>query len=327
MEGQAPAQPVTIEDRFASYLNPPTEAPAEPAKSEPEAPEAPAEAEETQAEPEAQEAPPEVEIDPDVPAFEVKVKTEGGTDEVKKVSLSDLQKGFMMQADYQRKTAELARQKESVTTEVEAKVKPVTEKYEHNLKIFAQYAANLAGQELGNVDWQKLSREDPAEFVRLSARQNEINQLYNYSVQQVQKIEQERLGQLETAKAKAAQQAVEVLSDPSSGIPGWNNTLYENVLKTGTDVYGFKFDEVGQVTDPRMIKVLHDAHKYQELQKAKPLVDRKVAAVPKVVKPGNAQRSDETKSQEKELMKQFKNSGGKDVDALAALFQKRISRR
>lgn len=318
--GQAVEQPASIVDQFKAVLNPPVEsgAPAD----EPQAQESDAEVEE--AAPEATPDAPVIEIDPDAPNFEVRVKAEGGAEETKKVSLTELQKSFMMQADYQRKTAELARQRETLHKEVEDKVKPQVEKYEHNLKLFSQFAVNLAGQELQGVDWAKLSREDPAEFVRLNQRNKEIESLFNYSQQELQKLDQERQAKFNEERDKAAKTAVEVLQDPVSGIPNWSNSLYESVLKTGTDHYGFKFEEVGNVTDPRMIKVLHDAHKYRELQKAKPLVDKKVAAVPKVVKPGSAERSDQTAQESKDLMKRLKSSG--KISDAAALFAHRMKR-
>ncbi len=315
--GQAPEQPVSIVDRFKAVLNP------EPPAEEPQAQD-PVEGEEAPAEEVKPEAP-VLEIDPDEQWIEVEEAVEGGSKELKKYSLNELKKQRMMQADYQRKTAELARQRETLHKEVEEKVKPAVEKYEHNLKLFSQYAVNLAGQELNGVDWQKLSREDPAEFVRLSARQNEIKQLFDYSQQELQKLDQERHAKFNEDRDKAAQKAVEILQDPVSGIPNWSNSLYENVLKTGTEHYGFKFEEVGNVTDPRMIKVLHDAHKYRELQKAKPLVDKKVAAVPKVVKPGNAERSDQTVEKEKDLMKRLKQSG--KVSDAAEMIKQRMNRR
>lgn len=318
--GQATEQPVSIVDQFKAVLNPEAPKPDAPA-DEPQAQEPDADVEEVTPEPDA----PVLEIDPDAPNFEVRVKGEGGVEETKKVSLAELEKGFMMQADYQRKTAELARQREALHKEVEEKVKPAVEKYEGNLRLLQQYAVNLAGQELNGVNWQQLSREDPAEFVRLSARQNEIKQLFDYSQQELQKLDAERNAKFNEERDKAAKVAVETLQDPVGGIPNWSNSLYEKVLKTATDHYGFKFEEVGNVTDPRMIRVLHDADKYIELQKAKPLVDKKVAAIPKVVRPGNAERSDQTAQDSKDLMKRLKQSG--KVSDAAAMIANRMKGR
>lgn len=312
--------PASIEDRFKTLLN--TE-PAEGAEPDAETSDAEAPAPDAKEEEKAPEAP-VVEIDPEAANFEVTIKTEGGRNETVKVSLSELQKGYMMEKDYQRKTKELSSERVAVQKSVKEQVEPVVNKYEHNLRIFTQFAANLASKELQNVDWQGLARDDPAKFVELSARQQEINQLYYYAQDEIQKIETQRQQELQQGTARSASEAVEVLTGPN-GIPGWSENLYASVLRAGVE-NGYRQEEVGSVTDPRAIKVLWKAMKYDELQKAKPSVEKRVAAVPKVIKPGNAE-SREAPNPEKDLMKQVKRSGGKDSDAIAALFQNRINRR
>jgi hypothetical protein len=59
-----------------------------------------------------------------------------------------------------------------------------------------------------------------------------------------------------------------------------------------------------------MIKVLDDARKYRELQAAKPNVEKKVAAVPKVLKPGKpGEASDSQAKKVSELRNQARKSG------------------
>ena len=57
------------------------------------------------------------------------------------------------------------------------------------------------------------------------------------------------------------------------------------MIQGGGD-YGFSEQEMTNLVDHRMFKVLRDALKYRELQKAKPKVTRKVQKAPKKMKPG-----------------------------------------
>ena len=49
-------------------------------------------------------------------------------------------------------------------------------------------------------------------------------------------------------------------------IRGWSDTLAAALLETGVKQYGFDRAEIEEFTDPRMVKVLHDAHQFHILQ-------------------------------------------------------------
>ncbi|HEX9227381.1 MAG TPA: hypothetical protein VF885_12125 [Arthrobacter sp.] len=254
----------------------------EPEKETPDEEEAP-----TKEEP-AEEPAPEVEtieFDYEAPIFETTVKTEGGQDETLKLSLKELQSGYMRQADYQRKTQEVAKQREEAQKAVKAEVDKAAAQYYEGLEKTKVALVQLAAPELKDVNWSKLASEDPAEFVRLSAKANDLKgvlQAIDGQIQQQRsKAEEEHKANL----AKAVQESVETLQ---RDMPGWNNELYASILKSGED-YGFSRDELASVYDARVIKMLHDAAKYRQLQQAKPEIAKKVVTVPKVVKPGSPQ--------------------------------------
>ncbi len=52
--------------------------------------------------------------------------------------------------------------------------------------------------------------------------------------------------------------------------------------------YGFNDSEIGQLADHRFLMVAKDAMSYQNLKDKKPIVQKKVANAPKVVKAGIA---------------------------------------
>lgn len=302
MEEQVQANPEGAFDAQEAFANIIEQEEAQPeVEAQPqEEPEEPQEQEPEESEPEA--------------LIEITVKGEGGEDVVEKVTLQQLQSGYMMQKDYQRKTAEIARQRETLQNEIKSQVEPVLQRYENNLNVMQQAVLQAIGPELQNVNWKELAVEDPAKYVELTAQANHIGQILNTIAAEQQKIADQKEQQRQQELAKAIPEAVATLE---RDIPGWNNTLYQNLLKTGVDAYGFSPKEIGEVYDARMIKVLHDAHKYRELQKAKPNVDKKVVNAPKVLKPGAPISRNDGNAVVKEKIKQVRKTGRVE-DAAAA---------
>jgi hypothetical protein len=166
--------------------------------------------------------------------------------------------------------------------------------------------------EVNQTDWNKLAQENPAEWAVRMQKVTNVNQVLEAVKQEQARLAQENQGRFRQQQQKAIQEAIETLQ---TDIPGWNEELYKSVLKSGTE-FGFSSQEVGQIVDPRAIKVLHAAHKWNELQRAKPSVDKKVANVPKVVKPGTAEKPDQRAEKWKETASRIKKSQGTDQEAL-----------
>ena len=60
-------------------------------------------------------------------------------------------------------------------------------------------------------------------------------------------------------------------------------------LAADMSAYGLSFDDINGMTDARMFKIMADAAKYQELQKAKPKAVKKAQKAPPVTKPQQRQ--------------------------------------
>ena len=225
----------------------------------------------------------EVEIDPDEKWIEVEEVLEGGAKEVKKYSLNELKAQRMMQADYQRKTAELARQREEVQTQLRQGVEKEREQFKQALDVQQRLVWSLAAQDLQNVDMDRLAAEDPAEYIRVQNRLNKFNQAIQGIQAEQQKLAQQERDYLEKEVLPKASEQVQ------RDIPNWGPELKQSLLKSGVENYGFTAEELQAVVDPRMVKVLHDAYQYQQFKAQKPAADKKVVAAPKVLKPGTKQ--------------------------------------
>ncbi len=247
----------------------------------------------------------------------VTIKDEHGADVEKRVTQDELKAGFMMQADYQRKTAEVAREREQTHETIRKGIDEGRSMYTQNLQHLQQAFFNTVAPELQGINWNKLASEDPAEYVRMQARANQIQNVLQTLTAEQQRAQQEQEWERQQSQAKAIPEAIATLK---RDIPNWSTELYQSVLKTGAENYGFAPEEVGNVVDPRMIKVLHDAHQYRQLKAGKALVASKVVTVPKVVKPGVAVTNQDAQRERIEKAEtNMKRAGGTREASRAAL--------
>lgn len=254
---------------------------AKPEEAKPEA-----EAEKVEEKPE--EAPPVEEEKPSL-KFRVRYKGEDDADVETEVEPEELIKGYMLQKDYSRKTAQLARDREAVQAKVKEAVEPKLKEYEQSLETYKQAVLMLADREGANVDLNKLAQEDPAKAQQLFFKKLEFNNALQAIGQAQEKLQKEKSEEAQKAFRKQAQESVEKLQVE---VPGWGDEMYSKILKTGIE-YGFKIEEVNAITDYRAIKVLNDARQWRELKSAKPKAEeKKVTVAPKVVKPGAGERPD-----------------------------------
>ena len=318
-------QAVSVQDRIAALYTEPEKKPEQAAQEQiPDAdPEqAPEPAVEGADAPDTPEAPAE-EVDESIltpeqlAAYKVRIQVDGAE---KEVTLEEARLGYMRQEDYTRKTQEISKLKAEIPEQVKGEVSKEREKYEHNVKIFHQAYMQLAGEELNNVNWNQLVEKDPAEFLKLSHRAQQINRTIEGARKELERLDAAKQEEEQKYLAQAIPQAVETLK---AKIPNWSNELYQKVLESGVENYGFKPEEVSNVIDPRMIQVLHEARMWRDAQTNKSILDKKVAEVPKVLKPGSQQSKTVVKAErEAELKANIRKSGGRSEDVIALLMQR-----
>lgn len=314
----------------------------EPPKPETDAPKAEEAAEEAQPEQEAQpeaEEEARIEIDPEAKIFDVEEVIEGGAKEVRKYSINELKAQRMMQADYQRKTAELARQRDKVAEETRQVVEAERKRFLASAQGMQKALYTVVAQEFQQegVDLTnpislqafmgRLAKDDPARYVQMSNRLNEINSTVNLVSQT---IESETAQYRQKRVHEIATQAREAWEALSKDVKGWNDETYSSLLKVGYE-YGFKPEEIANpvradgsvpegyipAVDHRFIRLLQDAYAYRQQQKQQPIAEKKVAAAPKVIKPGAPAKAD-NKQRQDERLGRLKKSGRID-DAAAML--------
>ena len=267
----------------------------------------------------AQEAPPKeeakaepasetVEIDPEEKLFEVEETLEGGRKEVRKYSLNELKAQRMMQADYQRKTAELARQREETQVQVRQAVEAEKKQYMEALKQQQTLLMNVVAPDLQKVDMDQLAQDDPAEYVRVQNRINKFNQALQWTQAEQQRLIQQEQDHIQKVLLPKAAEEL------SRDIPNWGPEIQRSISKTAAEKYGFTPEELNSVIDPRMVKVLHDAYQLHQIRSQKPIAEKKVVEKPKVMKSGTPTQVAERGEEFKRLQK-----SGRVEDAASAI--------
>lgn len=272
---------------------------------------------EAQAEEEAP-APEQTQEEAKAEARRLKLKYKGEEKEVDEAEAIELaQKGF----DYTQKSQALAKEREELSAKAKAAEEAARSRYEQQLEIQKQTVLKLVDQEALNADLNKLALEDPARAQQLFFKKIQIQQTLAQIEAAQQQVYQQRQAEMQEAMSKQAKEAVEKLQER---IPGWNNDLYGKILKGASESYGFQSNEVNAITDHRAIEVLHDALKWREFQAAKPkTVEKRVASVPKVQKPGTTEKADPKANRIQESMARLNKSGSRQdaQDAILAMME------
>lgn len=281
------------------------EAKTEEAKPETEATEESAKAEEET--PALEEEQPEIKPEP----RRFKLNYKGEEKEIEEQEAIELaQKGY----DYTQKTQALAKEREELAAKVKAETEAAYKKYQEQLEVHKRAVLGLADPEAMNADLDKLSLEDPAKALQLMLKRQKIIGAVQGIHAEQQRIAQQAEAEAQASKQKQLAEALEVIQ---RDIPGWGQELYGKILKTATDV-GFSQQEANAITDPKVVKLLNDARQWREYVAAKPkTVDKRVAAVPKVQKPGTSEKASPG-DKVKVGMEKLSKSGNRD-DAVSVV--------
>jgi hypothetical protein len=294
--------------------------------------EAPQEAQQQEAQPAETETPAEVPAEPAAPPEDlsddewetlktrkIRAKVDG---EELTVPLEEARLGYMRQSDYQRKTQEVAKQRTEAQEQARQAVETAQRQYADNLQLMEQAIVKAYLPELSNANWQQLKTENPQEYIRLTERANYMQQALQQIRQEQQTLQKEQEKTLSEKRAKSIEEA---RSRVKELIPEWSDDLQKTLFSAGVEHYGFSPEEMSSVMDPRVVRIIHDAVQYQKVKTQKPLVEKKVAEAPRVLKPGaKPNAGDQARAEESKLKERLRQSGGKDLDVIAALVRKRI---
>ena len=207
------------------------------------------------------------------------VKIDG---EEKQVTLRELQNGYQKEADYRRKTGDLAEQRR----EFETHTNQVIETYDRRIEEINQLAESLfemSEAKYNSINWDELREKDPGQYAAMREDQKSERQALQQALVEIQmkkddiaKEWQEKL-QKEVIPAEAAKF---VEKAPEFGTrDGWESN-WKKLTQCLIGDYGFDQEEVSSVVDHRMLYLASDAMKYRESLKNS---EKKVTEIKKEV--------------------------------------------
>lgn len=240
--------------------------------------------------------------------FKVTVKGEDGADLETEVDEKELVAGYQRQADYTRKTQELARREEQATEIVRAKVSEAQTHFVQRAQMAQAVVARLAGLRTPE-EMLELSRVDPAGYVAEQARQQQVHSviagLENQWQQEQFRLQQEQQQALQQSFARCWG----VL-----GQKGIDKPKLQHIFETVAKDYGISQDRFAMLNDPAVVMVMRDAVAYRELQKKTTEVKKKAESAPRLPQKQSVPRNEPTEKRRVERLR----SGRASRDDLAA---------
>ena len=240
--------------------------------------------------------------------FKVTVKGEDGADLEQEVDEKELVAGYQRQADYTRKTQELARREEQATEIVRAKVTEAQTHFVQRAQMAQAVVARLAGLRTPE-EMLELSRVDPAGYVAEQARQQQVHSviagLENQWQQEQFRLQQEQQQALQQSFARCWG----VL-----GQKGVDKPKLQHIFETVSKDYGISQDRFAMLNDPAVVMVMRDAVAYRELQKKTTEVKKKADTAPRLPQKQSVPRNEPVEKRRVERLR----SGRGSRDDLAA---------
>ena len=205
------------------------------------------------------------------------------------VTIDELQSSYSRQADYTRKTQELAQQRKTVE-EQQSEVAKNEAIYKELLPKMEAALSESLGTE---PDWETLYSNDPIGYVR-------ERDLWNEKQQKLQAVQAEQTRLQEEDQVKQQEQIQKYMQYGEKQIlnhvPEWkDNTIQQEeklaIRDHAINDLGFTAEEINQVYDYRLLMGLRNSWMQNKTQKAvKKKPTQKASARNRVAKPGSVSR-------------------------------------
>ena len=240
----------------------------------------------------------------------VKIKVDG--QEVT-ASIKDLKRLYGQEASLTRKSQEAA--------QIKQRAEESGQKYVAGLENLLKRAQEQAAP-YANINFLALTKDPNVSSDELAALSDAAQKAFDnvrYLETELDGVVRQANEQRQQQLMVAAKEAIKVLTDPKTGIPGWNEQLYNDIRRFAVDS-GMNEQVVNDMVDPTAFKILHMAMQYQK-GKTAVTKTKKVDKTPKRIIKGTP---DETikkskTSQKTDAFKRARETGHVDDAAEAFL--------
>ena len=225
--------------------------------------------------------------------------------EVIEVELEELKAGYQKDADYRRKTEELAIEKRQVRSEQDRLTQEYSTKIEELNNLNATLNAEV-NNELNSKELDKLFEEDPTEAAKIERKLRRRKETISQSQVKLRQHQEQQF-----QKILAEEQNKVALKHPDFVYPIKGATLKTN-MRNYLVQRGFNDKEVSSIYDSRMFDVVMDGMKHlNSANRPRPNIAKKIVKPSKVVRSGVKVTKDDKISQSRlDQFKTLKKSKG-----------------
>tara|TARA_R100000027_G_scaffold11426_2_gene8155 strand:+ start:106 stop:1083 length:978 start_codon:yes stop_codon:yes gene_type:complete len=200
------------------------------------------------------------------------------------VTLDELKAGYSRDSDYRQKTHSLGMEKRDLETQKES----LRQSYDTRLAELNELIATADAtvrQRQGSEDLQKLYEEDPTTAAKLDFQLRQENRQLEEVKARARDAQAKQYEEFLATQKELAATKIPEFADPNKA------DQFKINMRNSLRNYGFNDQEIGSLADHRFLMVAKDAMSYQAIKDKRPIVAKKVANAPKVVKAGTAKSS------------------------------------
>jgi hypothetical protein len=232
-----------------------------------------------------------------------KVKASG---EEVEVELDELIKGYQQGADYTKKSQALAEQRKALEAERNhlEYVKQERQAYAQKLQALDSF---LSQQNQG-VNLDVLKETDPIGYAVAVAEQSQREKQLAVVRNEQQRLAQQQQSEQQTSLQNHLRQESEKLTSLIPELATPQGDAVRKQIRDYAKSVGWSDQELSQLYDSRAVVTLYNGMKYQQLQKSKPEVNKKLQAAPKMMRSGTSAPPTKSSS-DKQAMQRLRETG------------------
>jgi hypothetical protein len=232
-----------------------------------------------------------------------KVKASG---EEVEVELDELIKGYQQGADYTKKSQALAEQRKALEAERQhlEYVKQERQAYAQKLQALDSF---LSQQNQG-VNLDVLKETDPIGYAVAVAEQSQREKQLAVVRNEQQRLAQQQQSEHQASLQNHLRQESEKLTSLIPELATPQGDAVRKQIRDYAKSIGWSDQELSQLYDSRAVVTLYNGMKYQQLQKSKPEVNKKLQAAPKMMRSGTSAPPTKSSS-DKQAMQRLRETG------------------
>jgi hypothetical protein len=165
-----------------------------------------------------------------------------------------LKPGWMLQADYTRKTQELAEQRKALETRASQQANSDTDRIRAVGKIMAM---DEQISQFEKFDWNSVPPEKAVEANAAMMEYQKLKMARDRALGELQQKDQQRQSE---AQRESAKRTEELRAALPKEIPGWDTGERDKLFAFSTKDLGLTADELDSISDVKLVKVLHRAY-------------------------------------------------------------------